>query len=87
MNAILLQTVSTIEWVWLIPSIPNYHLIGISIVVSTVTYLGDFAESFLKRAAAIATTGNYMPGHGGMLDRVDVLFGAPMVYYYCYFFL
>lgn len=60
----------------------TYVLMAIvSLLVSLLATLGDLFESKLKRAAEVKDSGNILPGHGGILDRIDaMLFAVPVLY-------
>ncbi len=68
---------------WLLPEISISHGIVLGVLGSALGQLGDLVESMIKRTFGAKDSGNILPGHGGMLDRVDgLLFVAPLVYYY-----
>ena len=57
-------------------------IVGISIALSILAQIGDLAASSIKRYAGIKDFGDLIPGHGGMLDRIDsILFIAPFAYF------
>lgn len=64
-----------------LPHLPLGALIALGLIVGAVGQTGDLFESMLKRVANQKDSGSLMPGHGGVLDRVDgVLFAAPMMF-------
>jgi phosphatidate cytidylyltransferase len=62
----------------------SFNLMNIifCLLVSLISQLGDLFISFIKRKAKIKDTGNLLPGHGGILDRVDgIIFAVPFSYF------
>ena len=59
----------------------NLNFIVFGLLVSLISQIGDLFISFLKRKAKIKDTGKILPGHGGILDRVDgIIFAVPFSY-------
>ena len=57
----------------------SFNYLTITILLSIISQIGDLVVSFLKRKAKIKDTSSFLPGHGGLLDRIDgMLFALPL---------
>lgn len=69
------------------PELPYQFSIPLAIVMAIVGVLGDLVESAIKRGSKTKDAANILPGHGGLLDRLDsLLFNAPILYYFARFY-
>jgi phosphatidate cytidylyltransferase len=71
----------------LLPDISWQRCLMFCIVIGITGQIGDLFESTLKRSAGVKDSGNILPGHGGVLDRIDaLLFASPFAYFIIKFF-
>lgn len=68
---------------WFMPGLSVGQCVVIGCLLGVSGQIGDLVESLMKRSLSVKDSGSIIPGHGGILDRVDsLLFSGPVLYYY-----
>ncbi len=72
---------------WFFRELPLPVALSLAAVMNIFGVVGDLTESALKRGAGAKDAANILPGHGGLLDRLDsLLFNAPLIYYFAQYY-
>jgi phosphatidate cytidylyltransferase len=68
---------------YMLPTYPWFELVGVALVMSVLGQIGDLFESWIKRSFGVKDSGALLPGHGGLLDRLDsLIFPLVFIAYY-----
>lgn len=83
---IVAPLVAWVAHLWFLPAVGLIECLILGVLFTVLGLVGDLSESALKRHAGVKDSGSLIPGHGGILDRVDsLLLNAPVFYYYMAF--
>ncbi len=83
---IVAPVIAWIGHLWFFPAVTALDCLILGLLLTVLGLAGDLSESALKRRAGVKDSGSLIPGHGGMLDRVDsLIFNVPVFYYYMAF--
>jgi phosphatidate cytidylyltransferase len=86
MGGLVITIIATLLFAMWPLGIPWYLALLLGVLLAVAATLGDLAESLIKRQTHVKDSGQIMPGHGGILDRVDsLIFGVIVVYFFAQF--